>query len=169
VQVDQQCRAEFRQRRGDVDGGRCRPDAALGADEHEDIARDRRDALRKQAADRGFKFTVRHVGDALGHAGTHRLEHQRGIQRRRHDQQPRIGILTFHCRECAGDLRLLAKIQNQNVGWRAGGMSERLQFVAGDARCLHALGPKPILEVVPLRGDNGDVRCHATDLLPIRR
>ena len=88
VQIDQDRRTtrQLRQRGRDVRGHGRRPDTALGTKEGEHLAARGRGGRRADARDGSGEIRCRHrSGQELGDASPHGLEHERGLERRRHD------------------------------------------------------------------------------------
>ena len=89
VEIDEErAMLHRRQRGGDVDRHRGRADAALGADEGEQLPGDVGGFLRRETDDRRFeRLGGQRLGEALADAGPHRVEDERRIERRRDEHQ----------------------------------------------------------------------------------
>ena len=113
----------------DVDRHRGGADAALGADECEDLTGRERLLVRQQARDRGLDLgRLQRLGDALVDAGAHRLEHERGLERRGDEQHRRGRVLALERRHGGRQGLTAAQVDHHDVGLVRRGMRQRGQL-----------------------------------------
>ena len=130
VQVDEQRPPPTARELGrDVDGHGRRAHAALGADEGEDLARRDRLLVGEQPGDGGLDLgRLQRLGHALVDAGTHRLEHDGGLERRRDEQHRRGRVLALEGRDGGRHRLPAAQIDHHHVRLVGGGVGQRGQL-----------------------------------------
>jgi hypothetical protein len=156
VQVQHQRIPEPGQFGGHVDHRGRRADAPFGPDEHIDFARHRRGALCHQAVDRGLKIAAFDLGNALGDARPHGIEHQRRIQRGRHNDQPGVRVLPFEGTQDRGNAGVGPQIEHHHVRRHARRMGKRGQANRADTVGTHAGGTQAFVQDSILGPDDSD-------------